>query len=148
MARSGDPDFFDRHIPDERRELGLVDRLIQEEGPGIFNWFLEGAKRVRRNNWRITLSAVQRARIDRLLALSNPMKVFVQNHIASSAGHYFTSADAWSHYVAVRQEAGLPVLESAAFYKQLAKAMGEVHQVASVNSLPGKQRGYRGFKLV
>jgi len=142
------PIFFDRHIPDERRELGLVDRLIQEEGPGIFNWFLEGAKRVRRNNWRITLSAVQRARIDRLLALSNPMKVFVQNHIASSAGHYFTSADAWSHYVAVRQEAGLPVLESAAFYKQLAKAMGEVHQVASVNSLPGKQRGYRGFKLV
>ena len=142
------PIFFDRHIPDERRELGLVDRLIKEEGPGIFNWFLEGAKRVRRNNWRITLSAVQRARIDRLLALSNPMKVFVQNHIVSSAGHHFTSADAWSLYVAVRQEAGLPVLESAAFYKQLAKAMGEVHQVASVNSLPGKQRGYRGFKLV
>ena len=142
------PIFFDRHISDERRELGLVDRLIQEEGPGIFNWFLEGARRVRRNDWKITLSAVQRARIDRLLALSNPMKVFVQNHIASSAGHYFTSADAWSLYVAVRQEAGLPVLESAAFYKQLAKAMGEVHQVASVNSLPGKQRGYRGFKLV
>ena len=39
------PIFFDRHIPDERRELGLVDRLIQEEGPGIFNWFLEGARR-------------------------------------------------------------------------------------------------------
>ena len=142
------PIFFDRHIPDERRELGLVDRLIQEEGPGIFNWFLEGAKRVRRNNWKITLSAVQRARIDRLLALSNPMKVFVQNHIASSAGHYFTSADAWSHYVAVSQEAGLPVLESAAFYKQLAKSMGEIYQTATVNSLLGKQRGDRGFELV
>ena len=109
------PIFFDRHIPEERRELGLVDRLLREEGPGIFNWFLEGAKRVRRNNWRITLSTVQRDRTKRLLALSNPMTVFVQNHIDFSAGNYFTSADAWSHYLRVRQEAGLPVLESAAF---------------------------------
>lgn len=139
--------FFDRHIPEERREYGLVDRLLREEGPGIFNWFLEGARRVRRNNWRITLTPVQRDRIERLLALSNPMTVFVQNHIDFSAGNYFTSADAWSHYVAVRQEAGLPVLESAAFYRQLAKAMSEVYHVTTVNSLPGKQRGYRNFEL-
>ena len=141
------PIFFDRHIPEERRELGLVDRLLREEGPGIFNWFLEGARRVRRNNWRITLSPVQRDRTERLLALSNPMTVFVQTHIDFSSGNYFTSADALSHYVAVRQEAGLPVLESAAFYRQLAKAMSEVHQAATVNSLPGKQRGYRNFVL-
>ena len=141
------PIFFDRHVPDERRELGLVDRLLREEGPGIFDWFLEGARRVRQNNWRITLSPIQRARIERLLALSNPMMVFVQNHIDFSAGHYFTSADAWSHYLKLRQEAGLPVLESAAFYKQLSKAMAEIYHVAAVNSLPGKQRGYRNFVL-
>lgn len=141
------PIFFDRHVPDERRELGLVDRLLREEEPGIFNWFLEGGRRVRRNNWRITLSPIQRDRTERLLALSNPMMVFVQNHIDFSAGNYFTSADAWSHYLRVRQEAGLPVLESAAFYKQLSKAMAEVYHVASVNSLPGKQRGYRNFVL-
>ena len=142
------PIFFDRHIPEERRELGLVDRLLREEGPGILNWFLEGTRRVRQNNWLISISPVQRDRIERLLALSNPMAVFVQNHVAFSAGHSFTSAEAWSHYLKVRQEAGLPVLESAAFYKQLAKSMGEIYQTATVNSLPGKQRGYRGFELV
>ena len=139
--------FFDQHISDERRELGLVDRLMQEEGPGIFNWFLEGAKRVRRNNWRITLSAVQRARIDRLLDLSRPMIVFVENHVVRSAGDYFASAEAWKHYVKIRSGAGLPSLEESAFYKQFSKAMGEIYQATGVNSLPGKKRGYRDFKL-
>ena len=139
--------FFDQHISDERRELGLVDRLMQEEGPGIFNWFLEGAKRVRRNNWRITLSTVQRDRIDRLLALSNPMTVFVQNHVVRSAGDHFASADAWKCYVKIRSGAGLPSLEESAFYKQFSKAMGEIYQATGVNSLPGKKRGYRDFKL-
>ena len=142
------PIFFDRHIPEERRELGLVDRLLREEGPGIFNWFLEGARRVRRNNWRITLSPVQRDRIERLLALSNPMTVFVQNHIKPCAGKNFFSSEAHDKYLAIHKEAGLPMLDKNPFCKQLATAMGEVYQVGVVNSLPGKQRGYRGFELV
>ena len=141
------PIFFDHHIPEDRRELGLVERLFREEGPGIFNWFLEGARRVRRNNWKIALSPVQRDRIERLLALSNPMTVFVQNHIQQCAGRSFTSAEAWQQYLVIRGEAGLPMLAEAAFYKQLATAMAEIYQTAGVNSL-GKQRGYRGFKLV
>ena len=142
------PIFFDRHIPEERRELGLVDRLLREEGPGIFNWFLEGARRVRRNNWRITLSPVQRDRIERLLALSNPMTVFVQNHIKPCAGKNILSSEALAKYINVREEAGLPNFTPGAFYKQLTTAMAEVYRVTGVNSLPGKQRGYRGFELV
>lgn len=142
------PIFFDHHIPDERRDLGLVDRLMEEEGPGIFNWFLEGARLVRRNNWKIELSPIQRDRIERLLALSNPMTVFVQNHVRLCAGKSITSSEAWVQYLAVREKTGLPLLEEAAFYKRLATAMAEVYQAAGVNSLPGKQRGYRGFELV
>lgn len=142
------PIFFDQHIPEERRELGLVDRLLREEGPGIFNWFLEGARRVRRNKWRITLSPVQRDRIDRLLAASAPIAVFVKNHVKLSAGDHILSADAWKKYVAVRASEGLPVLDEADFYKQLAKMMGEIHKATVVNSLPEKRRGYRGFELV
>ena len=142
------PIFFGHHIPEGRRELGLVDRLLQEEGPGIFNWFLEGARRVRRNNWKIELSPVQRDRIERLLALSDPMAVFVRDHIVRSAGEYFTSADAWKRYVRVHENAGLPMLEEKTFYKKLAKAMGEIHRTTGMNSLPGRQRGYRGFVLI
>ena len=142
------PIFFDRHIPEERRELGLVDRLLREEGPGIFDWFLEGARRVRQNNWRITLSPIQRDRTKRLLALSNPMMVFVQNHIKLSAGRNILSSQAWEKYLDIREQVGLPVLESAAFYKQLAKAMGEIYHAAVTNTINGKNRGYRGFELV
>ena len=141
------PLFFDYHIPEDRRDLQLIPNLFKDEAAGIFNWLLEGARLVRRSNWRITLSPVQRDRLERLLALSTPMSVFVQNHVVPSMGESFTSADAWKTYVAVRGGAGLPMLEEAAFYKQLAKAMGEIHRVAVINSLPGKQRGYRGFSL-
>lgn len=141
------PIFFDQHVSDERRNVNLVDDLWAAEGAGIFNWFLEGARMVRRNNWKIELSPIQRDRIERLLALSNPMEVFVKNHVAPSMGESFTSADAWKTYVAVRGGAGLPMLEETAFYKQLAKAMGEIYQSTVVNSLPNRQRGYRGFSL-
>ena len=142
------PIFFNTHIPDERRELGLVDRLLREEGPGIFNWFLEGARRVRRNGWKITLSPTQRDRMERLLALSNPMTVFVQNHIKPCAGKNILSSEALAKYINVREAAGLPNLSPEAFFKQLTMAMAEVYRAAGVNSLPGKQRGYRGFELV
>ena len=142
------PLFFDQHISTERRNLDLISELFDAEGPGIFNWFLEGARRVRRNNWRITLSPVQRDRIERLLALSNPMTVFVQNHIRLCAGRSFASAEAFAKYVDVREAVGLPNLSREAFFKQLALAMTEVYQAVGVNSLPGKQRGYRGFELV
>ncbi|MBR4665001.1 MAG: hypothetical protein IKO93_14110 [Lentisphaeria bacterium] len=141
------PIFFEQHITDERRDLGLVDRLWKISSPGIFNWFLEGAKRVRQNDWQITLSPVQRDRIEHLLAMSHPMIVFVENHVVRSAGDHFASAEAWKYYVKIRSGAGLPSLEESAFYKQFSTAMDEIYQVTGVNSLPGKKRGYRDFKL-
>lgn len=141
------PIFFDQHISDERRNVNLVDELWDAESTGIFNWFLDGARAVRRNKWRIMLSPVQRDRLECLLALSNPMTVFVQNHVVLSAGDYFTSSAAWKKYVVVREEAGLPMLEEAAFYRQFAKAMGEIYRATAANSLSDRQRGYRGFLL-
>ena len=76
------------------------------------------------------------------------MTVFVQNHVRLCAGRSFTSAEAFAKYVEVREAAGLPNISSETFYKQLATAMAEVYQTVGVNSLPGKQRGYRGFELV
>ena len=76
------------------------------------------------------------------------MAVFVRDHIVRSAGEYFTSADAWKRYVRVHESAGLPMLEEKTFYKKLAKAMGEIHRTTGMNSLPGRQRGYRGFVLI
>ena len=89
-----------------------------------------------------------RDRIERLLALSNPMTVFVQNHIKPCAGKNILSSEALAKYINVREEAGLPNFTPGAFYKQLTTAMAEVYRVTGVNSLPGKQRGYRGFEFV
>ena len=143
------PIYFDQHISDERKDRNLVERLLSEEKSGIFNWFLAGARRVRMNNWNITLSSAQKSRIEYLLARSKPMEVFVKNYIVEAAGEYFSSADAFNLYARVHHQAGFPPIEEQAFYKQLAKAMQEIHSsVPSNSSKLTNGRGYVGFKLI
>ena len=141
------PIYFNQHIPEEERDKDLVSNLLKKEGPGIFNWFLEGARRVRCNKWKILLSPAQKDRIENLLAYSDPMSVFVQNHISYSAGKHFLSSDAWETYVKVRKAFGFPIFTEEAFYKKLAAAMDNINHACAVNSLPGKKRGYRDFEL-
>ena len=143
------PIFFGRHIPEERKDRRLVERLLQEEKSGIFNWFLEGAKRIRQNNWEIVLSPTQKSRIEYVLARSKPMQVFVKNYVVESAGESFASADAFRVYAAIHHNAGFPPLGEQAFYKQLSQAMQETYGAVSNNSSKGKcGRGYIGFKLI
>ena len=143
------PIYFDQHIPNERKDRRLVERLLREEKSGIFNWFLEGARRVRQNNWDIELSSAQKSRIEYLLARSKPMEVFVKNYIVESAGEYFLSADAFKLYARVHRQTGFPPLGDQAFYRQLAKSMQEVHScVPSNSSKLTNGRGYVGFKLI
>ena len=141
------PIFFNQHIPEEERDKELVSNLLKKEGPGILNWLLDGARRIRRNKWKILLSPAQKDRIESLLAYSDPMTVFVQNHISYSAGEYFLSFEAWKLYVNVREKSGFPFISEAAFYKKLSAAMDKINHVCAINSLLGKKRGYRDFKL-
>ena len=141
------PIYFDQHIPDERKDLLLVERLLKTEGSGIFNWLLAGARRVRSNHWRIRVSGVQRDRVEYLLAQGKPVEVFVRNHVKLACGEYFESGQAWSFYVEIHEKAGLPMLTETQFYRQLAQVMGEVHKATVTTSLPSQRRGYREFRL-
>jgi len=48
------PILFNAHI--ENPDKTLADTLMQDHKSAILNWLLEGAKRVRVNNWNIQLS--------------------------------------------------------------------------------------------
>lgn len=148
------PVFFPK--PHEKVVKGLIHQLLVQHGSGILNWLLEGAADVLRNGWQIDLSPEQEIRRERLIARSEPVRLFVETCVELSAGDDFTSEEAYQHYCKVGREGNLPVLGPEAFYKQLAIKMPEVFPgIVRSNNLrrrgagQDKQtcRGYRGYKL-
>lgn len=142
--------YFRESIPDEEKDLELVDKLYKEEGSGILNWLIEGARMVRRNNWTIELTKGQRTDRDNLIASSKPVQSFVQKFISPSDEH-FLSEDAYELYNRLHQERHLPYMERMAFMRKLAQEMVEQHNATVNNNLRGHNgktaRGYKGFSL-
>ena len=143
------PILFHHHIPEEKQDRTLVDRLLAEEGSGILNWILDGARHVRSSNWRIELTATQKVRRDKLVDEIRSMDMFVCNYIRRSAGNEFSSRSAYATYIRHQRDLGLEFLEEAAFYKRLAKSMGTEYNAVGCNSIHGQRiRGYKGFELL
>lgn len=135
---------------------GLIHHLLSLHGSGILNWLLEGARDVLCNHWQISLTQDQEIRRDRLIARSEPIRLFVENCVIRSVGDDFTSEEAYQHYCEIGRDGIFPALSPEAFYKQLAVKMQEVFSgIASSNNLRRKGtghdkltcRGYRGCKL-
>lgn len=143
------PILFYHHIPEEEQDRTLVDRLLAEEGSGILNWILDGARHVRSSNWRIELTATQKVRRNKLVDEIRSMDMFVCNYIRRSAGNEFSSRSAYATYIRHQRDLGLEYLEEAAFYKRLAKSMGTEYNAVGCNSIHGQRiRGYKGFELL
>ena len=144
------PIFFRKSIPEAEQDRDLLTKLYAEEGPGILNWMLDGARKVRRNNWRIELDEPQRIERDNLIAFSGSVKSFVAEFIQSAGDHFLTS-DAYALYNRLVQSRNLPFLTIQKFGRDLAKEMGERFGATPTQNLRGNDgkaaRGYYGFTL-
>mgnify|MGYP002349552023 CR=1 FL=1 len=130
---------------------GLVHQLLEQHGAGILNWLLVGAAEVLRLQWQIPLTPDQEIRRDRLIARSEPVRLFIENCIGLSAGDDFSSEEAYTRYCELGKDGTLPILAREAFFRQFAVKMLEVFPGAtgSNNIRRDKRtsRGYRGYKL-
>jgi len=132
----------------KNQDKTLTEKLLKEHGSEILNWLLEGAARVRRNNWNIILTENQTALRDKLIASSKPLTIFVKDYIEKSIGNRFLSEEAFSLYAYCVGAGILPDLSKEAFFKQLAAEMRLAFGAEPKNSGTGIQnRGYYGFKL-
>lgn len=142
------PVFFQHHIPEEQQNHTLVDQLITAEGSGILNWLLEGAERVRRNDWHIELSIKQRACRDSLIDFQFSMETFVDQFVTLAAGSEFSTREAYQLYTQIQAVCDYEYLEERAFFRRFAKAMAVRYHASGCNTVVnGRTRGYRGFKL-
>lgn len=144
------PILFNEHI--ENPDKTLADKLLMDHRSAILNWLLDGARRVRKNNWNIQLTDDQISRRDRIVEATRGVEIFVKNHIAESAGKYFRTGDAYELFTRLHKTAGYEYLPEDTFRKRLAKTMALEYGAAASNTIPGPNgkpvRGYRGFKLV
>lgn len=142
------PIFFHHHIPEEKQDRTLVDRLLAEEGSGILNWLLAGARHVRSNNWQVELSVKQRACRDSLIESQFSMEAFVSQFVTLAAGNEFSTQEAYQLYTRVQAICDYEYLEERTFFRRFARAMAVQYHASGCNTVvDGRTRGYRGFKL-
>lgn len=147
------PIIFKHSIPLEKQDRQLVERLLTTEGAGILNWLLAGAKRVRSNNWIITLSPEQIAERDKLIDAGNDsIELFVKNFVEPDSTEDFTSEDAYEQYCHVAQGRNLEYFPEALFFKRLAKVIYKIFGKSPSNTIAGRRgkqvRGYSGLRLI
>ena len=145
------PIIFNTHI--ENPDKTLADKLMQDHKSAILNWLLEGAKRVRANNWNIQLSPDQISRRDSIVEATRGVEIFAKNHIVESTGKLFATSEAYALFTKLHKSAGYEYLTEDAFRKRLAKTMALEYGATASNTIPLPHsdktvRGYRGFKLV
>ena len=131
----------------------LAKTLLCEEGPGILNLFIGGARQLLTelsDNGGYALTAAQQDRILRLVSESNSVREFVAQRVVATEGMNVTTDALVAAYTQFCQRRKWHPLPAGMVERQLPDAMMEVHCAARRNDIGttnGTQRGYSGFAI-
>lgn len=125
---------FDITIPPEEQDKNLHAKIIENELSGVFNWVLEGLKRLleqkRFSDCRAAQQAVEQYKIE-----SNSVQMFLnENEYKSSSTRYKLIKSVYPEYRAFCFNDGMTAFKKSNFIKQL-RALGFVVEKASHNQL-------------
>jgi P4 family phage/plasmid primase-like protien len=85
-------------IPEERQERDLPARLLREEASGIFNWAVEGLRRLRRQE-RFTVPKVSSEALAEAKVEDNPVAAFAKDHLAEETCGEVPVGEVFSAYL-------------------------------------------------
>ena len=143
------PIVFDRKIEHRDLEMGKKLQGENELSAGL-NWLIEGAERLRRNNWEIELSEDQIKIRNRMIKATKGVELFVRGHFERAFGDHFLTSKAYATYTRLVEEEGFEPLSETKFAKDLSATM-QKYGAKIDHNLPadnGKTaRGYTVFKL-
>jgi putative DNA primase/helicase len=123
----------------------LIDKLIPEL-PGIFNWSLEGLRRLRRRGHFVQPDASAELR-NELETLGSPLRAFVMEDCQVGAGLSVSVAQLYDHFRIWAEEAGLaPIPDRPTFGRDLHAIIPTLH-VSQPRVGDGRPRRYLGITL-
>jgi putative DNA primase/helicase len=142
---------YDR--PFSGKPIPNVDQvLLQQEGPGILNWCVEGVRKLFMDitkAGRISLSERQRERVHTLLSESDGLRIYLrENIVRTSNGANLTAAEIIEAYNTYCANCGWSPTPGNVAQRQLDDLMLELFSVAKVNNVPREGKAQRGFRNV
>jgi P4 family phage/plasmid primase-like protien len=134
-----------------KKNVNLANVLVDEEGAGILNWMLKGARQILHHE-RIKkvpeLTADQSKRVSNFLDAAKSLEVFVQECIRVSPGNNLITTDiieAYENYCARREWMPLPDREAKV---QLVKFMLKIHNRVRRTDIKHEGTNHRGYAKV
>ena len=124
--------------------------LLASEGSGILNWLLEGAQKLLRQNAKIELLPEQKERIKRLLEETDPVKIFVRDHIVLDEQCDMTRNELWTKFNIIREKMDFPPIKKQAFLVSLESALDQhfdLHERHDIKRSTSMYRGYSGIRF-
>lgn len=143
-------DYVKEPIADPIPDFAKI--LLRDEGPGIFNWMLEGVKKLEADGWQLKLNDEQQARVDALLLESDSVMVFTRDMFVKDPNLTVTVSDAFDSYTEYCQERGWTPVARYDFGGQIEKAVSAQYGVALRHDIVTlstykAQRGWKGLGL-
>jgi len=109
----------------------FADKLLAEEGSGILNWALDGAKAIiMSGSSRLPCSDSQRRALDYLFNASDPIGFFLSSVLVHKVGYSVTGEDLFRAYCDFAPGSGLPAYNQRHFQRDCPDAMMRLFGVA------------------
>ncbi len=129
-------------------------KLLEQEGPGILNWMLEGAKRYLRElevhgDYQLTDRQIQR--VDDLLAESDSVRAFVRSCVTADVMHDATTDELVKAYRDFCERKGWDAQSQRQVERQLPDLMLECFGTARSHKIEREgrtARGYNGVRII
>ncbi len=158
----GDEDAWRRRllwVPYERPPVSAEERitdldqiLLEEEGSGILNWAMEGARKLLQNGGKIIRDDEQKRRIDQLIAGSSPYDTFVARCVVGNPDRAITTEELVRCFKDFSKKMDWTIPADRKVENELPGAMFRVHGAHKRTDIRGKddkyKRGYMYFTVI
>jgi putative DNA primase/helicase len=121
-------------VQGHKDERGLADRLVQEEGPGILAWLIEGAVKYAQEGLGEPPASVTRA-VQEWRGASDDVAAFVDECCVTGAGKWEGGRVLYQAYLVWTQDRGAESLTETAFGNRLKARFDKKHTVDGVRYL-------------
>lgn len=142
------PISFEKEVPEDERVPGLSQKLLDQEGPGILNWGLEGVRRLIADGGKIVLNSRQKGVRDALLDESESSVAFAREGIIKRPRGRLLASEAYAGYVQFCTKRGWAPETKQRFSTEFNRAVVDCHGITQATDLVtdgGNVRGWRGL---
>lgn len=137
--------------PPEKKISNFDDWLIQNEGPGILNWMIEGALEILHAE-KFEMTEAQKSTVTDLLEESDSIRSFLRRCVVpGNKGDDVTTDELIEAYHGFCDDRGWEAIPAGTLEKQLPNLMLELYRVNKTNSISRdgtKRRGYTRIKIM